>query len=67
MASSPLKGDISDKLRVRFDKARLKFLEEKAKNNGIVIVSDIEGNVKHVPAKQLLTEARAKFLKKDKN
>jgi hypothetical protein len=48
-------GDISDKLRIGFDRARLKFLEEEAKTNGVVIVSDKQGNIKKIPAKDLLT------------
>lgn len=54
MVNSQLSGDISDKLRVGFDRARLQFLEKKARQNGVVIVSDTEGNVKQIPAKELL-------------
>lgn len=57
-------GDISELLRIGFDKARLKFLEEKAKNNGVVIVSDMDGNVKKVPAKEMLVAAQKNTNKK---
>ncbi len=54
MVNNQLTGDISDKLRLGFDRARLKFLEKKAQQNGVVIISDAEGNVRQVPAKELL-------------
>lgn len=60
MANKELKGDISDKIRKGFDKARLKFLEEEAENNGVIIISDKNGNIKEVPAKDLLLEAQKK-------
>lgn len=54
MANKQIRGDISEKLQLGFDQARLKFLQKKAMQNGVVIISDMEGNVKQVPAKELL-------------
>jgi hypothetical protein len=50
-----------------FDQARLKFLEQKARKNGIVIVSDMEGNATQVPAKELLIATRSKSAQKGNN
>jgi hypothetical protein len=67
MVNNQLTGDISDKLRLGFDQARLKFLEQKARKNGIVIVSDMEGNATQVPAKELLIATRSKSAQKGNN
>ena len=66
MDNNQLPWDISDKLRLGFDRARLKFLEEKARKNGVVIIFDMEGNVKQVSAKQMLREARSKARREKK-
>ncbi len=47
-------GDLSEKMRIGFDKARLKLLEQEAKNDGSLIISDKDGNIKKVPATELL-------------
>ena len=67
MVKNHSSGDISDKLRLGFDRARLKFLEQKAKKNGVVIVSDMEGNVIQVPAKELLLAAKSNSHPKETN
>jgi hypothetical protein len=46
-------GDISSKLAEGFLKARKKLIEEEKKNNGYLIISDKNGNVIKVPAKDL--------------
>lgn len=56
MANNKKSEDISDKLRIGFDRARLKFLQKKAQENGYVIVSDAKGNVIRVPARDLLAK-----------
>ena len=50
--------DISEGMKVALAKARHKFLEKKAKEGGMVILSDNAGSVKSVPAKDLLDAAR---------
>jgi hypothetical protein len=57
-------GDISGLLQNGLQKARMKFLEEAAKNNRTVVVSDGKGNIKNVPAKELLHEAQKTLQKK---
>jgi hypothetical protein len=54
MVNKNVPGDLSEKMRIGFDKARLKLLEREAKNDGFLIISDKEGNIKKVPAKELL-------------
>jgi|GEM_PF-5483752 len=45
---------------VGFDQVRRKFLEQKAKKNGTVIISEVHGNVLHVPDKELLLVVQPK-------
>lgn len=58
MVKGSLNGDLSDAMQIGFAKARLKFLERKAKENGVVIISDKDGYIKRVPAKELLLAAQ---------
>lgn len=45
--------DLSEALKKGFDKARKKLIEEEKKRNGFLIVSDENGTIKKVPAKNL--------------
>jgi hypothetical protein len=45
--------DISEKLRIGFERARQKLIEHEKKTNGYIVVSDKEGNVIKIPAKDL--------------
>ena len=63
MVNNPTSGDISNTLRIGFDQARLKFLEKQAQQNGVVVVSDTDGNVGQVPAKELLAATLEIFQK----
>jgi hypothetical protein len=54
MMNKNVTGDLSEKMQIGFDKARLKLLEREAKNDGFLIISDKDGNIKKVPAKELL-------------
>jgi len=54
MVNKNVTGDLSAKMQTGFDKARLKLLEREAKNDGFLIISDKDGNIKKVPAKELL-------------
>ena len=51
MAEVKIKEDLSDKLRLAFDKAREQFIAEEKARNGYVVVSDKNGNIKRIPAK----------------
>lgn len=53
MKDDKIKTDLSEKLKIGFEKARRKLIAEEKKNNGYLIVSDSEGNIKKVPAKDL--------------
>lgn len=53
-------GDLSEKMRIGLEKARLKLLEQEAKNNGVLVISDKEGNIKKVPARELLAASKEK-------
>jgi len=48
------KENLSEKLKAGFAKARQKFLEEEARNNGTVVIADTDGKIKNIPAKDLL-------------
>jgi hypothetical protein len=58
MVNNHITGDISELLRKGFDQARLKFLQRKAQQNGSVVISDAKGNVRRVPAKDLLAASK---------
>jgi hypothetical protein len=58
MVNKNITGDLSEKMRIGFEKARLKLLEQEAKNNGVLVISDKDGNIKKVPAKELLLSAQ---------
>ena len=60
MTNKSNKGDLSEKLRSAMEKARLKFLKSQTKINGIVIIADQDGNIKRVPAKELLQNSKNK-------
>jgi hypothetical protein len=51
-------NDLSDKMRIGLAKARLKFLEQEAKEGGTVVIADDEGTISEVPAKDLLQDAQ---------
>ena len=51
MEEIKIKEDLSDKLRIAFDKAREQFIAEEKARNGYVVVSDKNGNIKRIPAK----------------
>lgn len=57
MSKDNLRGDLSEGFKIAFAKARLKFLKEQAAINGMVVLSDKDGNIKRVPAKELLETA----------
>lgn len=46
-------GDISKKLQAGFAKARKMLIEKEKKSNGYLIVSDKNGKVKKIAAKEL--------------
>ena len=54
MVNKNVTEDLSERMQVGFDKARLKLLEREAKNDGFLIISDKDGHIKKVPAKELL-------------
>ena len=45
--------DLSDALKNGLDKARKKLIEEEKKRNGFLVVSDKNGVIKKIPAKDL--------------
>ena len=45
--------DISEKLRIGFDRARKKLIAHKKATNGYIIVSDKKGSSKKIMAKDL--------------
>ena len=45
--------DISEKLKEGFERARKKLIEQEKARNGYLIVTDDEGKVKKIPAKDL--------------
>lgn len=47
-------ASFTDKVMVGLKKALRKLAEEAALNNESLVIGDIEGNVKSVPAKELL-------------
>jgi len=51
MAEVKKREDLSDKFRVAFDRAREQFIAEEKARNGYVVVSDKNGNIKRIPAK----------------
>lgn len=55
MVNKMINGDLSEKMRIGFERARLKLLEQEAKNDGFLVISDKEGNIRKVPAKELLS------------
>ena len=60
MENKNVTEDLSERMQVGFDKARLKLLEKEAKNDGYLIISDKDGNIKKVPAKELLLALKNK-------
>lgn len=53
MISNKVKEDLSEKMKLGFEKARKKLIAEEKKNNGYLIVSDKDGNIKKIAAKDL--------------
>ena len=53
MLSNKVKEDLSKKMKLGFDKAREKLIAEEKKNNGYLIVSDKQGNIKKIAANDL--------------
>ena len=51
LVKAKIKEDLSDKLRLAFDKAREQFIAEEKARDGYVVVSDKNGNIKKIPAK----------------
>lgn len=45
--------DLTEALREGFHKTRKKLIEKEKKNNGYLIVTDKDGKVKKIPAKDL--------------
>lgn len=53
MEANKIKTDLSEKLKIGLEKARKKLIAEEKKNNGYLVISDSQGNIKKVPAKDL--------------
>lgn len=53
MEKVKVKNDLSDKIKTALDKAVKKIIAEEKAKDGYLIVSDENGNVKKIPAKDL--------------
>ncbi len=53
MISNKVKEDLSEKMKLGFEKARQKLIAEEKACNGYLIISDKQGNIKKVPTKDL--------------
>ncbi len=53
MISNKVKEDLSEKMKLGFEKARKQLIAKEKKNNGYLIVSDKQGNIKKIAAKDM--------------
>jgi hypothetical protein len=53
MNNDIIKNDISVTLEKSLKRVREKLIEEEKKNNGYLVISDKDGKVKKIPAKDL--------------
>lgn len=53
MKPSDKRGDLSDKIKIALDKATQKIIAEAKANNSYIVVSDKDGKVKKIYAKDL--------------
>lgn len=51
--------ELSEKIKLGVEIARRKLVEARAANNENLIVGDKDGNVKSVPARELLNKAKS--------
>ncbi len=53
MSNQKKREDLSPKIKIALDKAIQKIIAEEKARNGYLVVSDSNGNIKRIPAKDL--------------
>lgn len=53
MEKAKSKNELNDKIKIALDKAVKKIIADEKAKGGYLVVSDEEGNVKKIPAKDL--------------